>query len=200
MEKEIATFAEFAARLGCKRSYVTELHKADRLMLTDDGKVKVAESIARIEATRDPAKAGVSARHAAARGTALASGTGQGEAPPAARPRVDDESVDDSESFPGSSNFQHWKERNERAKALAGERENAVAEGKLMNAGEVERTVADAITALRARLETLPDTLSPQLASIDDESRIRALLAGEIEHALDECSRRFAALGKKEIA
>src|SRR5690348_2338572 len=52
VEKEIATFAEFAARLGCKRSYVTELRKAGRLVLTDDGKVKVAESIARIEATR----------------------------------------------------------------------------------------------------------------------------------------------------
>lgn len=65
---ETATRTEFARILGCRPSYVTELGKAGRLVLTANGRrVRVAESIARIEATRDPAKAGVAARHAAAR-------------------------------------------------------------------------------------------------------------------------------------
>src|SRR5690606_16487416 len=65
---ETAGFREFAALAGFKPSYVTELRKVGRLVLTGDGKrVRVAESLALIEQTRDPAKAGVAARHAAAR-------------------------------------------------------------------------------------------------------------------------------------
>ena len=65
---ETSTFGEFAKIARFKASYVTQLKNDNRLVLTDDGKrVRVAESLARIAATKDPSKAGVAARHAAAR-------------------------------------------------------------------------------------------------------------------------------------
>jgi hypothetical protein len=61
-----ATFARFARILECSKSYVTQLKADGRLVLTDDSqRVRVAESLERIRATADPAKAGVVARHAA---------------------------------------------------------------------------------------------------------------------------------------
>lgn len=199
MDNATATFAEFAALLGCKRSYVTELKKAGRLVLTAEGRVDVAASRARIEATRDPSKAGVAARHAAARTphTDEAAARAESAAAPA---REDPAPGAPSDDAAASQGYQHWRERSERARAIAGERENAVAEGRLLDATDVERNLAAAITALRSRLEALPDTLGPQVAAIADEDRVRALLAGEIEHALEECARMFAAAGRKAEA
>jgi len=200
-----ASFAEFARILGCRRGWVTQLRKDDRLVLTDDGKaVRVAESLARVRATRDGTRAGVAARHAAARAGA------QDNAPPPpsapddaeAAPEADPEPSADAAAAAGfvDEGFQYWRRRGEKAKALAQERQNALAEGKLLDAGEVTASIASAVTSLRVRLETLPDTLGPQLAAIDDEARARALLAEAIEHVLEELSRQFAAVAKAEGA
>jgi hypothetical protein len=82
MSNETATFLEFASRFGWKQSYVTQLKKDGRLALTGDGKaIRVAESLALIETTRDPSRAGVAARHAQARTKAAADAQ---DAPPAA--------------------------------------------------------------------------------------------------------------------
>ncbi|MGH8073724.1 MAG: hypothetical protein ACREO4_06580, partial [Lysobacter sp.] len=57
---ETCGFREFATLAGFKPSYITELKSAGRLVLTDDRKkVRVAESLALIDQTRDPARAGV---------------------------------------------------------------------------------------------------------------------------------------------
>src|SRR5690606_36563118 len=83
---ETLGFRDFARRCGWKASFVTELKDAGRLVLTPDGRrVLVAESLRLIEDTRDPSKAGVAARHAAARGApspspSLAQDAGQGGA------------------------------------------------------------------------------------------------------------------------
>lgn len=200
VETETASFAEFASRLGCKRGYVTELRKADRLVLTEDGRrVRVAESLARIDATRDPSKRGVAARHAAARGTAITTAAPAPDAAPAGAQRAGDAPEDPGAGVDGGDEgFQYWRRRSEKARALAAERDNAVAEGKLLDAAEVTAAVSGGVTALRARLETLPDTLGPQLAAIDDETRARSLLAEAIEHALEELSRQFAVFAKTE--
>lgn len=174
-----ASQADFAAIANVRRSYVTALKKAGRLVLDAEGKVLVAESLARIEATRDPAKAAVAARHAEARGAALPS------AP-----------VDDAgpEPEPTTAGFQHWRERSEKAKALAAERENAIADGKLMAADDVAAQVSHALTVLRNALERLPDILGPQLAAEQNEARCRGLVAEAVELALEETSRRFAGI------
>lgn len=180
---ETASFKEFAGIARFKPSYITQLKAEGRLVLTEDGKrVRVAESLQRIADTKDPAKIGVAARHAAQR---------KAEDPAAA---------DDPQSPPddpaSTSGFQHWRERSERAKALAAERENAIAEGKLVGAADVAHAAASHVTLLRTRLEAIPDVLAPQLAAARDEAHVRALLAESIEHMLGEASRQFFELVK----
>jgi hypothetical protein len=177
--------AAFARRLGYRRSYVTALKAAGRLVLSDDGQVLVAESMARIEATRDPGKAAVAERHAAARTAPQAP-----EANQPAPPRADQAA--ESESAVG---YQHWRERRERAGALAAERENALAEGKLLPAADVAAQVTTAFVIARGALEGLPDILAPQLAAESDESRCRALLVDAVELHLADLSRRLSTLG-----
>lgn len=194
-EKETASFAGFARILGVKPQAVTALRHADRLVLTPDAKrVLVIESQQRLAATADPSKAGVVARHAAARQATAGEGATQPSQGDTAPPS---ESGDDTHASVG---FQHWRERNERSKALAGERDNLIAEGKLMDAGEVAAAVAAATTQLRARLEGLPNVLGPQLAAINDEGQARAVLAESIEHALEETARQFSNLAKQVAA
>jgi hypothetical protein len=188
---ETASFARFAILAGVAKSYVTQLRRDGRLVLTADGKaVRVAESFARIKETEDPAKDGVRARHAAAR----ASGEGQGASttvPASPAAPADEEGAPE-----GGSEYQHWRMRNERAKATAAERENRVRDGELLEAGEVVTAIASATTTLRQRLEALADVLGPQLAAEGDEARCRALVAESVEHALEECARQFGALAK----
>lgn len=190
-EPQTASFAGFARLLGVKPQAVTALRHADRLVLTADGKrVLVIESQQRMAATADPSKTGVVARHVAERQAKAAQGAPTPGIEPASEPL---EGADDTAATIG---FQHWRERNERAKALAGERDNLIAEGKLMDAGEVVAVVAAASTQLRARLEGLPNVLGPQLAAIHDEGEARAVLAEAIEHALEETARQFSNLAR----
>lgn len=183
---ETATFKEFAGIAKFRPSYISQLKADGRLMLTDDGKrVRVAESLQRIADTKDPSKAGVAARHAQERADATQAPDENGgvELPPPA----------DGGATEG---YQHWRERSERAKALAAERENAEAEGKLVDAHDVASAAASHITLLRTRLEAIPDVLAPQLAAARDEAHVRALLAESIEHMLGEASRQFFELVK----
>src|SRR5690606_14955871 len=89
---ETMRFREFAAHLGRSPGYVTELKKTGRLALTPDGKrVIVAESLALIEATRDPARAGVARRHAAERAAARAKAAAKPAGAAAAAGEADDD-------------------------------------------------------------------------------------------------------------
>lgn len=190
---EIASFKEFARILGVKRtSYVSQLKSEGRLVLTDDGKrVRVAESLARLEAHRDPSKAHVAARHAAARASANpAQGEGAGEPAAAGEPASDENLAAISPSYADA------RAKREHYQALESKRAYEVAIGKLMDAGEVASAVSAATTTLRTRLESLPDVLAPQVIGIADEARARALIAESIEHALDEASRHFAELAR----
>ncbi len=182
-----ATFREFADLIKRKPSYVTQLRQADRLVLTDDGKrVRVAESIARIEATRDPSKIGTVARHAQARGD---------DVPPAAGIDADG---DDEPSAQDARDpkFQASRAMRENYLALAAKRDYEREIGLLMVAADVESAIASAGTQLRRTLEQLPDNLAPRLAAETDEARIRSIMAEEIHHALQELAREFATIAK----
>lgn len=69
--------------------------------------------------------------------------------------------------------------------------------GTLMVAADVLSVIADATTTLRTRLESLPDQLAAQLASISDEQQIRAAMADQIEILLGDLSARFGTLAKE---
>lgn len=181
----LATQAQFAVIAGVRPSYVTALKKAGRLVLDDSGKVRVDDSLAKIEATRDPAKAAVAARHAEGRG-APAFAVAALPAPPA------EEGAGEPE--PTSTGYTYWRERTERAKALAAERENKLADGQLLPADDVAAQVSNAITILRNGLERLPDILGPQLAAEQSEGRCRGVVAEAVELQLAEVSRRLSGL------
>lgn len=174
------TRSEFARLRGFRPSYVTQLANEGRLVLTDDGKrVKVAESVARIEATRDPSKQATADRHAAARAP---------DAVPAAAP------VELAEEL----RYQDARAKHEHFKAAIAELEYRKAARELLEAGEVVGALSGILTVLRNRLESLPDVLAPQLAPITEEQQIRAMLADEVEIALGEVSARFAEMGRSD--
>lgn len=186
---------DFAAHIGCRPSYVTELKRVGRLVLTEDGKrVRVAESIALIEATRDPARAGVAERHAAARAAAAAVSV------------PDDDDDDDDGDAPGAAAdelvgragkvFQVSRAKRESTRARREERLEAIELGKLLHADDVRRQTAIAATVLRAGVERLIDTLPPQLAAVTDEHDHRRILQSEFRHLLEEAARSFDAMSQ----
>lgn len=178
------SMAEFARRLGFKRSYVTQLRKEDRLVM-DGRKVLVEESIARIEQTRDPSKAGVAARHAAARAV--------GDEPDDAPVPVPPSGTDGA-----GSGYQAARAVKERYLALDAKRAYEVAMGKLLDAAQVEAAAANATTLFRTSLESLPPILGVQVAGEPDEARCTALIAEAIEQALDDLARKFASLSNQK--
>lgn len=198
---ETLGFREFATRYGWKASYVTELRKAGRLMLTEDGRrVRVAESLRLLEDTRDPSKAGVAARHAAAR-TAAAP-------PPSTSPDAGlgtdrDDEAGDAPATPAAAYNDPLAIRRARAQAEREEaalrkalREEQQELGELLQRDDVLAVIADAATTLRTSLENLPTTLSASLAAETAEERCRVILANGIEHALEELSRKCGSIGK----
>lgn len=170
----------FAEHIGCRPSYVTKLKQDGRLVLSDAGLVRVAESIARIEATRDPAKRAVADRHATERGAALQTPAGEGADKPAEDPAT-----------LANPDYQAARAKREHFAAEREEMRYRQEAGELLVAVEVEGEVATILTELRTRLEALPDTLGPQLAPITDEQQVRTRLAEEIEMALGEVARRM---------
>lgn len=195
-----ASFAGFAKLLGNRRaSYVTQLKREGRLVLTEDGKrVKVDASLALIRSTSDPAKAGVVARHAAARGAASVA-----PAAPPAPPAGDQPAGDGDDGWlppEGGHQLRRAKALADKEEALAekARRENLVEMGKLLPADEVDHALFAAATTLRTSLENLPNTLAPELTAARDEGRVRVILGEAIEHALEEISRAFATIAKSE--
>lgn len=190
---EIVGLRDFARLIGKKQSYVTLLKQTDRLVLNSDGKVLVAESLQRIKDTSDPAKTAVAARHAQNRGE------GDIPVPPkAAVVAPEPAESDEAEDLAGNASYQASRARREYFEAKARERDYLLSIGQLLRADEVVSAVAGAVAALRQRLEILPDVLAPRLAAEVDEGNIRALLAEEIEHALDEAARHFSTVAKTQ--
>ena len=186
-----ATKAEFAKILRKRRSYVTQLGKEDRLVMKGR-RVLVRESIERIEATRDPSKQGVADRHAAKRDGDKAPSSDNTTTP------APDADPEDDDSVRATAGYQHWKERTERAKALQAERENAKAEGKLLDASLVGGAAESAGAAFRSATENLILEIAPTLADLRDESEISALMAQHFHEALERLAHDLANMSRQD--
>jgi hypothetical protein len=163
--KPFMSRSEFAAHIGCAKSYITKLGTQGRLVM---GQGDNAERVD-VVATK----------------ALLAQTTGAPErANEAAQTPLFTDAKDQKEHYQAQMAKLDYEER----------------VGNLLQVGDVRAVVASAATSLRARLETMPDTLAPELAATQDESRVRALLAGEIESALSELSHQFAKLAEPEKA
>jgi hypothetical protein len=160
-DTNIVRKSEFAAANDWRRSYVSKLANEGRLVLTEDGRVKVKESLALIAAT---------------------TGAPERASAPAVQPQ-----------------FRLDRDRKEFYDAENARLDLEERVGQLMNRAEVLSVVADAAVSLRARIETWPDRLAPQLAALgSDEGRIRALLADHVHTALTDLSQRFAKLAQQQ--
>ncbi len=180
------SLADFARRLNYKKSYITQLKQDGRLVLSADGKrVVVDASIERIKATAAMSHKPIADRHAAARSAADVPDE-ELAAPAAAQ-------------TPEQAKYQTSRAEREHWAAQAARRDYELSMRQLLPAAEVESAIADAVTQIRARLESLPDILAPQLAAEPDESKCRSMLADEIEHALTELARAFGAVAKSEL-
>ena len=172
----------FAASLGFKPHYGNQLVKDGRLVMAPDGKhVLVAESRAKLEATRDPSKQANVERHAAARAAKAADPIfppleveGDGlEEPAAAQYSYQD----------AKAKREHW----------AAEREHAAwrkEAGELMERSDVVSAFADAGAAMRSKLEAWAAVLPPQLVG-RDEAAIRATIADQVEQLLHDMVAKF---------
>lgn len=182
---------EFATRIGCKPGYVTELKAAGRLVLTEDGRrVRVAESLALIRDTRDPAKAGVRARHAATRAAEAGDGVAS---PPAGDTGADDAPLADDNPH----SLRRAKALADKEEALARKalREEQIEMGQLLPRDQVVVFVAEAVTQLRKRLELMPAAVVPKLG-VADPARAIAIFKQDIEVELEQLARKFGAIGK----
>lgn len=189
------TAKQLARILGVGASYITQLKGEGRLVRTADGRrFLLAESRKLLAETADPSKAGVAARHAAARGAAVAleaggHGVDQDDPDAPLAPIQDD---------PLAKRRALAQAQAEEAKARKLLRDEAVELGQLLAVDEVRSAIADAVTALRADLENLPAILAAQVAAEHDEDRVRVILRDAIEHSLRETSRKFGAVVKAQ--
>jgi len=182
---ETITQAAFARHIGMSKSYVTALKQAGRLVMTEDGKrVRVAESLARIDATKDPNRDDVKARHAAAR-------AGNSETVPVV--------PDDPAGERIGKSFSAARAVKEKYNALRAKLDYEREFGTVVPTDDVHRTALDAGATLRATMENIPDQLAPQLTAISDREEIHGLLTEHIEHALRETSRKLASMGKSDV-
>lgn len=187
-----ATFREFAAIVGCRPSYVTQLKKDGRLVLTEDGKrVEVEASRQLIEDTRDPSKAGVVARHAKARAEQAATSEAPDDTP--------ENNEENDVGIVGGYDFQQSRAKKEHFAALQAEAEYRKTIKELLEASAVRAVLADIVTVLRSSLESMPHTLAPVLSATQGEAEIKALLHDHIEAALRDASERLEQLGKGDV-
>lgn len=164
------TQAEFAREIGVGRSRVHALKEAGRLVMAGD-LVDVEASKARIEATRN-----------SAHDNQATAKVGAGDTAPA------------EESMP--IRRIDAQARKEHAQADIAEMERDKMRGELLRKDDIVATVVDIVTTLRARLESLPAQLGPQVAAVSDEGICTAMIADHVEAALAELSHQA---GKIEL-
>ena len=171
---------EFAALLGKSEPMVVKWKQKGRLVMTDDGKrVRVAESVARINAGHDPGRGGD-------RTARLASPAGGTSASPLAPPAVAGAAL--------PLNYQDEAARDKRASARQRELELAERAGALVPAERVEQRIADKVRAVVDLLASSRRRLAPALAIEADARQVEQILA---ERDREFCTK-VAALVSRE--
>lgn len=163
----------FNKHMGYKGRYAYQLAKEGRLVMSEDGKqVMVAESIRRIQETRDPSRAGVAGRHAVERGYSVDGASLVSDS----KEEKQEKSVSmaGGESS-GSYQFQDARAKKEHYAALREENAYRKEAGELMEAAEVVGVFADAAAKVAGVLDAVPATVGPMLAGLDQSDVIRIL-------------------------
>lgn len=180
-------FAEFARHIGVRPSYVTQLKREGRLVLSDDGKaVRAAESLARIQETRDPSKAAVAARHAAARASAAQT---VADAPPPSAPPPPDDDLDAGLQI--RHDYQAARAKREYLAAETAELEFRKKAGELIEVSALQPVLADAAATICASLDRIEHDLVPALKGLSEEE-MRLHVREYIDSVRADLSESFA--------
>ena len=175
---------EFAALIGKSEPMVVKWKQKGRLVMTDDGKrVRVAESVARLNANLDPGRGGDRTAKPATAAPAPAGGTA---AASSAQPAAQGPSV--------PLNYQDEAARDKRASARQRELELAERAGALVPAERVEQRIADKVRAVVDLLASSRRRLAPALAIEADARQVEQILA---ERDREFCTK-VAALVSRE--
>lgn len=192
------TQAEFARQCGWAKSYVTALKAAGRLVMDEFGRVLVAASLRRIDETKDPNRADVAARHAAARRRA---GAPESPAPkpeaPTPNPEASAALRDAREGVVGQS-YQQSRADKELYLARMARLDYERAAGQMVERAAVESAVEDVLVTLRQALDQIPHRLAPVLVGQDIDA-IRLQLRTEIDSVRTALVANFKA-GLRELA
>lgn len=182
------TLRDWAAWMGwASAGMAYQAKKEGRVVMATDGKrVLAAESKARYLGTADPAKAGVTARHAVDR-------SGAASPPTVDAPNPDTDEADPGADTPGGYDYQRAKARREH---WAAEREEMSARkeaGELIELSTHIAQFANAGATLRAALEAWAAVLPPQLVG-RDEAAIRGVIADQVEQVLQQLTAQVNGL------
>jgi hypothetical protein len=188
------TQAAFARHLGVVKSYVTLLKQQGRLVMTDDGKVDVEASEAKIKATEDPGKSGVAERHSKNREA------GQGAAAPVEIPitavdakkaaKTENEPTPEAVAEKTAMTYQQARAVKERYNALQAKADYEKFIGKLVEYDLARSAGAELGVLFRTTLERWPDTVTSLLVGLE-ESAIRSVLIEQVENILGEIAERL---------
>lgn len=190
----LMSFAEFARHAGFKPSYVTQLKREGRLVLSDDGKaVKAAESLARIQETRDPSKAAVAARHAAARASAAQT---VADAPPSSVSSPEDDDLD--AGLQVRHDYQAARAKREHLAAETAELEYRKVCGELIEVSSLQPVLAGAAATLCASLDRIEHDIVPVLVGLDEEA-MRLQVREYIDQIRADLAESFAKMGRGEL-
>lgn len=190
----LMSFAEFARHAGFKPSYVTQLKREGRLVLSDDGKaVKAAESLARIQETRDPSKAAVAARHAAARASAAQTAA---DAPPSSVSSPEDDDLD--AGLQVRHDYQAARAKREHLAAETAELEYRKVCGELIEVSALQPVLAGAAATLCASLDRIEHDIVPVLIGLDEEA-MRLQVREYIDQIRADLAESFAKMGRGEL-
>lgn len=165
------TQSAYARQLGVSRSYITKLKAEGRLVMTADDLVDVEKSNAKIDATRDPNRDDVAARHAEARQPAAA------KAPAPETDKV-------------GNTYQAARAVKEKYAAMTAKLDYERASGQMIERAAVEAAVEDVMTVVRQSLEQQPHRVAPMLVG-HDLDHIRATLKQENHSVLAEMVKEF---------
>lgn len=171
------TRAAFARLRGVDKAYITRLAQAGRLVLTEDGKlVRVAESIALLEKTKDPSKEGVRERFAEQRGAGLAL-----------------DPVPEQVGTPGtvlevptSGSMMEDRRALIREQALRAKLHREELEGRLVDVETVRRAVFEKTRIARNALMGLVDVIASRLAAESNPAKVHDMLSADIRRICDE--------------
>lgn len=172
---------KFADLMGWHKSYVTELKKSGRLVITESGKVDVEASKIRISETADPNRDDVVERHEEERSKdSVAEEIGK---PKAAKQKKEPKPHD-----PNQLSFSEGRAKEQKYKALQAELEYNKSIGDLVPKKDMQMAVVDMVTTFRMALENLPHLIAADLVG-KDINLIRSRLKQEVHAVLANLER-----------